>query len=377
MHETLAAKRTRRRRPFLSQEAFSEAVHPRSLHLIVLPTEHCNFRCTYCYEDFAAGKMSPALVGGIKRLIDRWLDDLLGVGVSWFGGEPLLAKDIVFDVSEHTARRCAERGVTNLGGGFTTNGYLPNPAVMERLVNCGQRDFQIPLDGLGAVHDRSRPLRSGCGSFTRIWGNLHALRETDCDFHIMLRVHVGNAAEGETAALCRELNSCFGGDKRFSAYFRPIANWGGPNRERIRPLSAVVGPAQIQRFGALLPDLPNNIRENDSVQHICYAAKPNTLLIRAGGRVGKCTVALDDPRNTVGRLDEEGRLHIDNDRFRLWLSGFEKLDPAKLSCPYSAIRKAPCGTGRSAGRGMLRRKIERTADAAQGGGKVRAERRSA
>jgi len=29
--------------------------------------------------------------------------------VSWFGGEPLIAKDIVFDVSEHVARRCAER----------------------------------------------------------------------------------------------------------------------------------------------------------------------------------------------------------------------------------------------------------------------------
>lgn len=23
------------------------------LHLILLPTEQCNFRCTYCYEDFS------------------------------------------------------------------------------------------------------------------------------------------------------------------------------------------------------------------------------------------------------------------------------------------------------------------------------------
>jgi molybdenum cofactor biosynthesis enzyme MoaA len=26
--------------------------------LILLPTERCNFRCTYCYEDFVLGRMS-------------------------------------------------------------------------------------------------------------------------------------------------------------------------------------------------------------------------------------------------------------------------------------------------------------------------------
>jgi len=36
------------------------------LQLILLPTEQCNFRCTYCYEDFAIGRMSDAVVAGVK-----------------------------------------------------------------------------------------------------------------------------------------------------------------------------------------------------------------------------------------------------------------------------------------------------------------------
>ncbi len=32
------------------------------LGLILMPTEQCNFRCTYCYEDFAIGKMSKSTI---------------------------------------------------------------------------------------------------------------------------------------------------------------------------------------------------------------------------------------------------------------------------------------------------------------------------
>lgn len=35
-----------------------EQVMDSSLHLIILPTEQCNFRCKYCYESFKKGKMS-------------------------------------------------------------------------------------------------------------------------------------------------------------------------------------------------------------------------------------------------------------------------------------------------------------------------------
>ena len=41
----------------ISMEEIAYSLSNEYLHLIVLPTEKCNFRCTYCYEDFLNGKM--------------------------------------------------------------------------------------------------------------------------------------------------------------------------------------------------------------------------------------------------------------------------------------------------------------------------------
>ncbi|MFF7227919.1 hypothetical protein [Streptomyces sioyaensis] len=60
------------------EEELVAALTDRTLHLIILPTEQCNFRCTYCYEDFSVGRMGPETVQGVKRLLDRRLDGLTG-----------------------------------------------------------------------------------------------------------------------------------------------------------------------------------------------------------------------------------------------------------------------------------------------------------
>ena len=42
-------------------EVLQSSLTPSLLHLILLPTEACNFRCTYCYEDFRLGRMEPVV----------------------------------------------------------------------------------------------------------------------------------------------------------------------------------------------------------------------------------------------------------------------------------------------------------------------------
>ncbi|HVR96858.1 MAG TPA: radical SAM protein [Thermoanaerobaculia bacterium] len=59
------------------------------LELILMPSEDCNFRCTYCYEDFARGTMIPDVREGIKNLVRKRIKKLNRLHISWFGGEPL------------------------------------------------------------------------------------------------------------------------------------------------------------------------------------------------------------------------------------------------------------------------------------------------
>src|SRR5215510_6961132 len=101
----------------------SRCFHPNLLNLIIMPTEACNFRCTYCYETFEHKKMHGSVVTGIKRLIERRGGELRELQIGWFGGEPLLAFDVVTEICQHAI------DVANLNGfefssDMTTNGYL-------------------------------------------------------------------------------------------------------------------------------------------------------------------------------------------------------------------------------------------------------------
>lgn len=156
------------------------------LNLIILPTEACNFRCTYCYETFENKKMSRRVVTGIKSLIDRRGAELNELEISWFGGEPLLAFDVVTDICKH-AIGAAKAGGFNFSSNMTTNGYfLDRQCFLSCLAN-GIGSFQISLDGGPNDHNTSRKLASGAGTFDRIWANLLAMKEVPGEFTILLR----------------------------------------------------------------------------------------------------------------------------------------------------------------------------------------------
>lgn len=77
-----------------------------------------------------------------------------------------------------------------------------------------------------------------------------------------------------------------------------------------------------------------------SAPYICYAAKPNSLLVRADGRIGKCTVALNDDRNTIGRVNEDGTLTLDSHLLQPWIRGLHDLDAQTLACPLAGMLHA-------------------------------------
>jgi len=68
------------------------------LNLTILPTEQCNFRCFYCYESFKLGKMSKETSDSILKLVQKRASTLKILTIGWFGGEPLMAKDIVLSL---------------------------------------------------------------------------------------------------------------------------------------------------------------------------------------------------------------------------------------------------------------------------------------
>jgi uncharacterized protein len=308
-----------------------------SFHLIVLPTEQCNFRCVYCYEDFSIGLMSRGTIEGVKRLIDRRLPGLDSLCISWFGGEPLLALPVVEEISGHVARGAAAQPELTYDGDMTTNGYLLDTEVIGRLGQLGIRLFQISLDGPEPLHDRTRVRGNGKGSFRQIWRNLLAIRDGVAPVNVLLRVHLTVDNLPFMPEFLAEIRETFLRDPRFQILLKPVERLGGPNDATLKILPQDGRAGILADLEAIVSDGAAGAQRLYPAPQVCYASRPNSLVIRANGLIGKCTVALTDPANTIGRLLPDGSMEIDNARLHPWLRGWESLDWATLGCPYSEM----------------------------------------
>lgn len=319
----------------LSQDRV-EALTNRSLHLILLPTEKCNFRCVYCYEDFVSGSMHEHVVEGVKGLIKARAPELDRMQISWFGGEPLLAYPIMLNVQTYAHEVRRRLGLV-LDASVTTNGSMLSARRHEHLSSLGVNLFQISLDGARALHDTTRVLASGRGTFDSIWSNLLSIRDNSRGAATcMLRLHLTALNFASLASLISKISEAFGRDCRFRVYFRTVDDYGGDGGTRAMELNVLDKTGQI---GELKKLLPANMHADEAVvdTNICYAARANSWLIRANGRVGKCTVALTDDRNTIGTISATGELLLDQGKWQDWVAPLLANDADGMACPWHTL----------------------------------------
>ena len=143
-----------------------------NLFLTIMPTEECNFRCIYCYEDHKNPKMEPEIVRHIKEYIKRESDNVRAVNISWFGGEPTLCDDIIDELSECIIDLQKTKQFSYQAT-MTTNGYLLNAERFIHYYGLGIKSYQITLDG--NMHDKMRPHMSGAPTLNRIINNLKGI----------------------------------------------------------------------------------------------------------------------------------------------------------------------------------------------------------
>jgi uncharacterized protein len=128
-------------------------------------------------------------------------------------------------------------------------------------------------------------------------------------------------------------------DKRFKAYFHKVSNLSGEKGIPQTVLSSAEYSDALRYITSSAEEEAEVASENTLTDYICYAARPNSLLIRADGRIGKCTVALNDPRNDVGSLCADGSVDIDQEKIRVWFEGYRTMSDESLACPLSTLGK--------------------------------------
>ena len=100
--------------------------------------------------------------------MDRLFDDLEPgerLNIAYMGGEPLLNRALVREVTEYASGTARQRG-TDVGFSLTTNGTLLTADDGEFFERHGFA-VTVSLDGVGDVHDRLRPFKGGRGPSPR------------------------------------------------------------------------------------------------------------------------------------------------------------------------------------------------------------------
>lgn len=318
-------------------------------HFIILPHEDCNFRCTYCYETFERGKMRPPMVAAVKRMVEDRIDTIRFLNIGWFGGEPCLARDVIYDLSDHFQALCRARDIP-FRAAMTTNGYFLDDVTVTRLLAAGVQHFQITIDGSEEAHDDVRRLRGGQPTYRRIFRNLVGMAARDDRFTVAVRVNFTPQTVATIESFLTEAAPHLAGDDRFFLDFHAVGRWGGPNdatmsvvEDRSAADTRLDLVARSECHGFSPASLADALKPHGAA---CYAGKASSMVIGSDGTIYKCTVAFEDDRNKVGRLHPDGRLEIDAAKWKMWT------EPVSTSgkcgtCSFSAAcqsRSCPLAT---------------------------------
>lgn len=142
-----------------------------TLGLVIAPTMACNMACEYCFEENKRGKMSPEIVEAIISFVDKQAGNLRHLDINWYGGEPLLALDVIEDLTLTLLDLGKDRNF-QYSSSMISNGYLLTQETVDRLVALKVSMVQVTVDGPARIHNRKRPLKNGKESFQTIVDNI-------------------------------------------------------------------------------------------------------------------------------------------------------------------------------------------------------------
>ena len=264
--------------------------------LTICPTLACNFDCPYCFENHRSGKMTPEVQDNILSLARRMMKAGKSekLNVSWYGGEPLLAPDVISSLSSKLMSLAKEHHAVYKAE-IITNGYLLTPENVKILEAADVSRAQVTIDGIGAVHDAVRHLADGGTTFERIISNLR--QPLPFKVNIRHNVHRENCNETE----------------KLGTFIENLAKESG-NTFRFFPKPVFGSFAAEQRGSRIeLIDKPPNWKaelhqEKRRPSHrpafICAAHMLYCVTIDEKGRLYKCLETVADPKLSYGNAEE-------------------------------------------------------------------------
>ena len=127
-----------------------------AINITIYPTQECNARCFYCFENGEARTpMSKETAEDVIKYITSNVTVEDEVVFRWFGGEPLVGADIIDLITERVDKFFD--GKLRFNSIVTTNGFNITDDLIERAKNKWHtKKFHLTIDGYQEEHDRRK-----------------------------------------------------------------------------------------------------------------------------------------------------------------------------------------------------------------------------
>lgn len=321
--------------------------------LTIVPTLNCNFACDYCYENKEihslpadqGGFMSDEVCDNIIKLCEKRIPENSNFSVTWYGGEPMLAKRIIGRLSKEFIRIC-ESKKSHYHAGMITNGYLLTQENIKFLTENKVTFLQVTVDGPREVHDKRRPLKNGGGTYDRIMTNLGKIGEK-LPLAVSIRINVDNRNIDNYQELLKDLISRgFRERRNMSTYFGHVTPF---NKSCADISSHCMVTEQFSQFlveanqYAINNGFKVSIYPNVTVG-TCGAVGSAGAVIEPGGKIQNCWNTVGNDRLKTGIITSSGIERNDNYiKWQGWTPFSEKCTSCQVlpvcmgGCPYKSI----------------------------------------
>jgi len=314
--------------------------------LTIMPTAACNFGCDYCFQgaDKPQEWMSKEVQAQLSAFVEEKMPQLKNLSVTWYGGEPLLAMDVIRDVSKELSKVCQRHGVS-FSAMVVTNGYRLTRALADELYELGVRVVQVTLDGPCEVHDQRRHLLGGQGTYKRIVDNLaDAVGQTKMKYSV--RVNVDSRDASRIGELLEDLaGRGLNNRNNLSVYPAPVESYTEGchevsefimNREQYAQVEVdfLTQGRRLKLVGSPTPPLFSSQ---------CGAIKASAYVVTPTGELHKCWNTVNEADKRVGSIfDSVERLSEPNKNHDTWLSWTPFQDPICRTCSTLPLCSGNC-----------------------------------
>lgn len=269
----------------------------------IAPTVACNFACDGCiqgsiHEGRAMGDEVRDAVVSFATSFKR------DIAVNWYGGEPTLALSAIEDITVKLLEH-AEKNGFQYSASMTTNGYLITEKVARRLVNeLRVSSFQVTIDGPERVHNESRPLSDGKGTFCEVLAAVKHLRS--CGATVKVRINIDRSNWKNVG----ELLDLLRGEGLDDILLTPGMKHGCSDScmlmdvvefsEAWLSFYELLAEKGFHKAAAAL--LPHPIKNS------CMMSNPRAFLVDPEGYVYKCIDQIGDLSASIGNIVNSGRI---------------------------------------------------------------------